>query len=304
MKKTLIVIALTLILVGCTKAKPHIVAEVNGTKITAADLIEEMKMDRNKFDPALIKDGSGYELFRKQALDKLIQKTIVLDEAKRVGIKVDSPNGANEDSLAKGIAEQLGVKIEVWKKSQEERLIIQQLLHDEVTGKIPVKNAEIKSYYHKHIKDFKRPAQYKARQIVVNDHKQADKILAKLKSGEDFAELAREYSLSPDKEQGGELGYFDARSYPKIFEVVCQKLKIGETSDVVSTEYGYQIFQLQDRRTAHMSSLEEATPLIKERIQETRSEGVLKDWFATLQSKATISINNAELKEVELAPKQ
>ena len=304
MKKNIIIIALALIVVGCSKPTSPVVAEVNGTKITANDLIEQMTMEKNKFDPAIIKDGSGYKLFRQRTLDKLIQKAILLSEAKRIGIKVTMPDDASDRALSKGLAAQHGVKIEAWDKAQKQRLIIQKLIHDEVTGKIPVTDSEIKTYYRDHTQDFRRPAQYKARQIVVNDHKIADEIVAKLKNGEDFAKLAREYSMSPDGKQGGELGYFDARSYPKIFELSCKKLKIGETSDVISTEYGYQIFQLQDRRPAHMSSLKEATPIIKERIQEERSESVLKKWFASLQKNASITINEPELKEVKFAPEQ
>ncbi len=304
MKKTIITIVILLLIAACTKPTPNIVAEVDGTDITARDLVEEMSMERSNFDPALIKNGKGYKLFRKQALEKLIQKNLLLNLARKIGISATLPESTKKKEFAKRIAEQHGVNIAVWNRTQRERLIIESLIQNEVTEKIPVSKSEIKKYYHNHLKEFRRPLQHKARQIVVNDRKTADEISVKLKAGEDFAELARKHSMSPDAKSGGELEFFDASSYPKIFELTCKKLKVGEMSDVTSTEYGYQIFQLQGRRPAHTKSLEEVAPIIRKRIQEERSGKMLKDWFNSLQSKATIRIDESKLEEVKLAPKQ
>jgi parvulin-like peptidyl-prolyl isomerase len=308
-RKLLNIVAIMALIAACSCSKrPEVVlATVDGTEITTSDLIARMNMERGKYDPLLLQEKMVFQKFRQQALNNLIQETMLLNEANRLGLAMTdaevAASSAASDPIGQEHAKQQGVDHERWRETQRRRALIRKLIYTQVTSRIPISDREIAAYYRQHIQEFRRPAQFRARQIVVDSLEEAENILARLKRGEDFAELARSHSASPDGKKGGDLGYFDARSHPKIFAEVCQQLKLGETSDVVTSDYGYHIFQLLDQRPARTRSLEEATPLIRERLQEEKSKEPLQEWFAKLKKKAAVSINELTLKEATLEPK-
>lgn len=308
-------ISLALLLVlatGCSKLNDAVVATVDGEKITASELREMMRMERGKFDPALLKQESNFAEFRKQALEKLAQEKMLLAEARRLGIKASRQELKELEALRLGALQskegdsaiiEHGVDPKAWQMAQERRQIIGKLIAKEVIDKVPLSEEKVRSFYDGNMRDFSRPAQFRARQIIVDSREQADEILAKIKQGEDFGELAGKYSLSPDSKKGGDLGFFDARSYPAIFSEICSQLKAGEISDVVQTDYGYQIFQLLEKRPARQISFEEASDGIRRRLREEVSGESFKKWIAEVEGRYKVAVNDGELKGVTLEAK-
>jgi len=74
-------------------------------------------------------------------------------------------------------------------------------------------------------------------------YEQAQKLLERIKAGEDFAELAKQYSDGPSNKDGGNLGEFGRGDMVKPFEDAAFKLKIGKISDIVETKFGYHIIK-------------------------------------------------------------
>jgi peptidyl-prolyl cis-trans isomerase D len=85
----------------------------------------------------------------------------------------------------------------------------------------------------------------------------AEEVLAKARRGEDFATLAKEYSEGPTKSKGGDLGYFKRGQMTPPFEEAAFKLKKGEISDLVRTEFGYHIIKVEDIKEATTKTLED-----------------------------------------------
>lgn len=107
---------------------------------------------------------------------------------------------------------------------------------------IKVTEKELKDYY----KNYK--PKIRASHILVKDEKTAKEIKAKLDKGEDFAKLAKQYSQDPGSaSNGGDLGWFGPGKMVKEFEDAAYKLKVGEISDPVKTEYGYHIIKVTDK---------------------------------------------------------
>ncbi len=107
---------------------------------------------------------------------------------------------------------------------------------------IKVTDKELKEYY-----DNYKP-KIRASHILVNDEKTAKEVKAKLEKGEDFAKLAKEYSQDPGSaSNGGDLGWFGPGKMVKEFEDAAYKLKVGEVSDPVKTDYGYHIIKVTDK---------------------------------------------------------
>ena len=312
MSKNLIIIVICTLIAGCSSDNSPTVAKVNSTPIKASSLQREMTLESGKYDPATLSIEINFNEFRKQALDKLVQESILLEEAKSLGITTSKQelehakllqSGGLNDDLFEDWLKKHNLKMKDWDEIVSKRVTIDKLIKKQVYDNVPIPKNSIKNYYNKQIQDFRQPTQFRARQIIVDEREEADKIVSKLKKGADFADLAKKYSMSPDSKRGGDLGYFDASAYPEVFAEVCQKLNIGDTSDVVVTDYGYQIFQLLDRRPPRQLSLEDVTPLIKKTLTEDKAEGVFKKWLEGLNAKYNVQIDDKILSEVKLDDK-
>ena len=84
----------------------------------------------------------------------------------------------------------------------------------------------------------------RASHILVSTKEEADKIFSELKSGKDFAELAKKYSKCPSSKNGGDLGFFGKGQMVKEFEDAAFSLKIEEVSNPVKTQFGYHIIKV------------------------------------------------------------
>ena len=129
---------------------------------------------------------------------------------------------------------------------------------------------DIKNYYEDNISTFNEQKKIRAKHILFKlDGKatedkekevkeKAQSVLKEVREGKDFAELAKKYSDCPSKERGGDLGYFSAGQMVKPFEDAAFKMKAGEISDLVRTEFGYHIIKAEDVKEERTRPLEEA----------------------------------------------
>jgi len=294
---------------SCSRINEPVVATVDGEDITASELRETMKMEIGKFDSALLTQEQNFAVFRRQVLDKLAQEKMLIAEARRVGVSISKQERKKLDALtANSISSrggniaisEHGVDPEAWRRAQDRRHVIGKLIAQEVIDKVPISEEKVRAHYEANIRDFAQPAQFRARQIIVDSRELADKILAEIKDGEDFADLAKKHSLSPDSKKGGDLGFFDARSYPSVFAEVCGQLKIGEVSEVTPTDYGYQIFQLLEKRPARTITFEEAAAGIRRRLREEASAGSFEKWISDVEKRHKVVVNEEALKGVSL----
>ena len=125
---------------------------------------------------------------------------------------------------------------------------------------------------------------------------EAEKILKALGKGERFEELAREKSLSPEKERGGDMGYFSKKEMLAEWEEAVGKLSPGEVSYPVESPYGWHIFKLEEIKSPRILSLKKARKEIKEKLLLERREGALKEWLLGLRVRAEIEINKELLR--------
>ncbi len=90
--------------------------------------------------------------------------------------------------------------------------------------------------------------EWRASHILVKDRAQAQELLKKVKSGGNFAAIARDFSTCPSKSKGGDLGWFGPGKMVPQFEQACSKMSVGSISQVVSTQFGHHIIKLTGRR--------------------------------------------------------
>lgn len=230
-----------------------------------------------------------------------IDRLLAAAEAKRLGLSVsdaevetaveehrrDYPAGRFEENLASR-----RISLEEWKEELRERLLLEKLARSVAGDKATVSESEISAYYRQNKDEFDRPAQVRARQIVVADAAAGEKVLALLQQKKKtFVEAAREYSLSPDGEMGGDLGFFARGEMPAEFDAVVFNLPIGRLSPLVKSEYGYHIFLVDEKRDAVHLSLEQARNEIRDKLRSEREERLYQKWLEELRAKAKIFVD-------------
>lgn len=130
---------------------------------------------------------------------------------------------------------------------------------------IEVSEEEIEQYYEK------MKYELEASHILVEDEELANEIKGKLDKGEDFADLAKEYSTDSSAEQGGELGFFTVGSMVPPFEDAAYNLEIDEISEPIKSDFGYHIILLTDKKEVEdIGSLEENKGSIRQSIIERK----------------------------------
>ncbi len=90
--------------------------------------------------------------------------------------------------------------------------------------------------------------QVRASHILVRTEEEALKLKKEIENGKSFAQIAKEVSLCPSGQNGGDLGYFTKGQMVKPFEDAVFSMKTGEISNPVQTQFGYHLIQLTDKK--------------------------------------------------------
>ena len=158
-----------------------------------------------------------------------------------------------------------------------------------------VTEEQIRQYYEEHAADFVEPEQVHAQQIVVKGLDEAKRVQQQLWQGKKFPDLARRYSLSPDARVGGDLGFFARGTMPPAFDEVVFKLSVGGTSEVVSTEYGFHLFRVLEKKPGRKRELIEVRGAHRRAAAHHLRADAQKAYVAGLRAKATIVLNDESL---------
>lgn len=170
-----------------------------------------------------------------------------------------------------------------------------------------VKDREIQRYYERSIDQYTQPASVKARHILVKadpnlpeterqeKRKKADALLAQLKTGASFEELAKAESEDITKEQGGDLGWFKSGEMVQSVEQAAFALNPGELSGVVESPFGYHIIRVDEKKEKIVQSMESVREEIQRTLAERRAENKLELEFKRVGAKLDAEKDFAQL---------
>ena len=151
---------------------------------------------------------------------------------------------------------------------------------DRFKDRVQISEQDVEDHYEENIASYREKKQVKARHILFkldqnaseeDDKKvkeKAQEVLERVRKGEDFAALAKQYSEGPTKEKGGDLGTFSQGQMVKPFEEAAFKLKKNEVSDLVKTPFGYHIIKVEEVREERTKGIDE----VRTQIAETLSK--------------------------------
>lgn len=261
--------------------KSQTVASVDGERITKKELYDTL-----------------VGVYGESAVDNLVTKVVIDKEADKRNVKVkdseiDDEVATYEESYGgeeglKSALEASGLTLADLKEDIETNIKIEKLMAKD----IEITEDEVKSYYEENKSNFDTPESIEVSHILVEDKETAQEILDKLKAGEDFAELAKEYSTdTATAEKGGELGFITSGEMVEEFEKAAFALKVGEISDIVKTDYGYHIIKATDYKEAKESTYEDSKELAKEAALAEKISSEYSTWVQELKTKYDIKTN-------------
>ena len=290
LKKPLILaMTATLLLAGCGQnstpekaaaptAAPveqkNVLAIVNGDTIT----VEEFNAVKLQLPPQAQSAGDDSILNQLIELKALAQKAEAEGLAKEAGIQSEIER-AKESILANHLVKRMMKDM----KFTDEQLKKE---YDGLVAKLPKKQ------------------EMRAAHILVENEEQAKEIQKKVNEGGDFAELAKAYSTDPgSKDQGGELGWFEAGMMVPEFSAAASALKPGETSkEPVKSQFGYHIIKLEETRDVPPPAFEAVKPQVESMMQQKAVEKLVNDTRAAAKVEIKKAAAPAEAKPADAAP--
>lgn len=257
MKRLLIHIVLILLVCSCacraaesTPREGDVVATVGSHAITRQmlDNIIDTIPEENRV-PFLTPDG------RKKILDEVVSFMLFAEAAK-----------------AKDIDKEPAIKTRLDYAQTE--WLAREYFRRQMAIFPPPSEADMKAYFKDHAQEFKPPEEIKARHILLQTEADANKVLAEVKAGKDFEDLARKNSIDPAAATGGRLTLPDGREWlPKgtfeaSFEHTLSKIPKGQVGGPIKTQFGWHILKVEDRRQPETPSFVQVRSAIKNRIEE------------------------------------
>jgi parvulin-like peptidyl-prolyl isomerase len=235
-----------------------------------------------------------------QQVHRLIERELVYAEAERIDVRVtpDELDAAVVDLRGnytaaeyRQVLREAGQSEQSWKQGLKQRLMTMKVSAAVLGDQTEVTEKEAESYYLANKDEFRRPAELRARQMLFSNIEDAEAVLKELKAGGDFATLARQHSLSPDREDGGNLGYFSKGQLPPEFDKVLFNLGAGQMSDPVESPYGIHLFLVERRRGAGLRPFAAVKAEIISKLSQQREEEAFQQWLEELHENTQVSVN-------------
>jgi peptidyl-prolyl cis-trans isomerase SurA len=323
------------------KTVEEIIARVNNEIITRSEFekarqtaAEDAKQEcQNRCTPEQLQ--INIEDRQKTTLRDLIDQSLLVQRAKDMGVsvepqvikKLDQIRIENKlpsmEELEKAVASQ-GLNWEDFKNNIRNSLLTQHVISSEVGSHITVSDDEVAKYYEAHKADFIRPEQVALREIVVSTEgkkpedlpdlkKKSETALKRIKDGEDFAEIAKRFSDSSTKSQGGFLGIYKRGELSKELEDVVFKMKKNGLTDIMETKQGYLILQVLEHYDEGEQALAKVKNEIMDRLYGERMEPAMRKYLKTLREQSYVIIKpgfqdvagaagGSEIQEVSATP--
>jgi peptidyl-prolyl cis-trans isomerase C len=301
---------------------PKLVARVNGVEIESKYI--EFRLNqilRTVPRPLTVKEKTSVA---KDLIEKEVVRELVNQQGKKENLKIDNEiiekeltslraTYSSEEEFNKALKTR-NITLEDIKKSMQIDINARQLLNAQIKGKINISDEEVKKYYDNNKPKFVRPEAYHTRHILAAffppealrnqtieelqknkeyfariAEEKIDKIMAELKKGADFEELAKNQSDDESsRENGGDLDFIYKGVFDASFDEAAGKLKPGEISGKVKTRFGFHVLQLIETKPSETAPFNEMKPGIQKHLFLEEAKKQVASYVEELRKDAKI----------------
>ncbi|MGC8658749.1 MAG: peptidyl-prolyl cis-trans isomerase [Desulfomonilaceae bacterium] len=251
-----------------TKKPPEnrVLAKIGSKTITESDLKQMANAVPEKFR-YYYQTPEG----RKQTLDYIVNIYVLAAEAEKEGLD-KSPEAQQLLAFTRND-------------------LLARLLLDKMTKDVPAPTeAEAKKYFEENKAEFSTPESIKLHHILVENEKDAKDILAKLKKGEKFSDLASKVSICPSKSNGGDLGWMPKGSLVPEIEDLAFKMNKGQIEGPVKSKFGYHILYLEDKKPAEEPSFDQVKDYVIEQLKYQKQQQQYEKIADSLRKQMNVQI--------------
>ncbi len=288
------------------KAENDVVIIVGSSQITADRLKKDIKiMSAGLEMPVLQRDE-----IKDQIIEQCINHYLIMEYGKKNNIivsekkfqdalddvKKEYTDTAFDEALLRGY-----VDIDQWKNQLKEQLLENKIIGIATERITPPSYEEIKRYFELNQDEFTSPKMIEFRQIVARTKKEAKDLLQKLRNGEQMGELAKKYSIAPEAENGGEVGWVAKGHLNESMEKVLFSMKKKKISPVIETPYGYHIFEVLSVKSAGLKKLPDVIDEIKSKLLLQKREAFITKWMQNLRNIFEVTINRDMINKLEFS---
>jgi peptidyl-prolyl cis-trans isomerase SurA len=337
MKKILLSLSFMLVATGLAYAQEEpvlvdeIVARVNKDIITLSEYRRAQRDLRDELIRAGITGAQleeEYQRALKELLQNLIETQLLVQKADELGITVEAQineyilrlaeqNGV-PPSKADDMLRQMGLDPDQARQLLRIRFLREAVIGREVYPKVfqNIFDKDVEAYYQAHLEDYTEPSAVKLSEIFIKvggrTREQAttlvQELMNRLRAGENFADLARQYSDGPSARDGGNLGWFNLDPRPELGERQRQAIEgkpAGAVTDLIELSDGFRLFRIDERREKKMKPLEaELRRQITMRLAQERAQSAIKEYVDKLRQDAYVYIAEQYRPKEERAEKQ
>lgn len=289
-----------------------VIARVNDQIINRSD-VERAEQELAREDQQAGTTPADAAQRQKDLLRDMIDKQLLLSKGKELGLNADAEvirrldeirkqnHLDSMEALEKAAASQ-GVSFEDFKANIRDSIITQQVVRDEVGRRLQMTQGQEQAYYDKHKQEFAQPEQVHLSEILIptaadasdeavaQAKAKADDVAAKIKAGDKFEDLAKQYSGGPTAAQGGDLGTFKRGALAKVLEDQTFDLQPGQVTAPIRTRQGFVILKVTEHQQAGTPPLSQIEPQIQEAMYMEQLQPALRAYLTKLREQAYIDI--------------
>ncbi len=287
------------------------VAEVDGARISLSDLKNEIAVRRGLTPSLSARSASAGEV--REGLRAMIDRAVVLAEARRLGISVegsevereveryraDFPQGGLEKALL-----QAGTDMDGWKASLSRSLLYRKAAESIADSRVTVTDADVEAVFRRKAGRISRPERIKLRQFLFPSEESARDARKSIQEGKPPEEILRLFSAGDVRPTVAELGEVTREDLPPEIAAELFALPEGSVGGIVPREESYSIFQVIRKEAAGVPTLAAAAPGIREELRRSRREEAFRSWMAEQAGKAKIRVHEAVLDRLTGGEKQ
>jgi peptidyl-prolyl cis-trans isomerase C/foldase protein PrsA len=296
-----------LLLLGCP-ADPRdrdplrVLAQVGDKNIEREAFVAELM----RLGVPRTEDQAARHQVAKRLLDRLIEEELLIRAADEAGIKVPPEEVAraverHQDGYPPGYfrrvlhAEQVTPELHLAKVARNLR--IEAFLKARLADLPMPTEEDAQALFDKEGAHKELPAQVRVRQVLVETEEEARHIREQVKKKSlPMDQAAARYSKSPEAKKGGDLGWFSKGQMPEAFDVVFD-LETEAVSEVVSSPYGFHVFEVVDKRPARQETFVMARERLISRLRQSREEAAIKSVLSELKKGGAVKIHEEALKK-------